>query len=160
MAAGTVWAVLCLAGCASSRKSEAARGEARTEQVDSTMRETLMVTAETVPQSEVCLTIETDSLLDLPEGASYHAKNGQANLDVSRGHEPGTIVVYASCDSLRRMVAYYEHMAGAYKKAYERHSKEMKEEKKPPDGRWKALVALAAGMLAGTVITLKYKRNG
>ena len=48
--------------------------------------------------SEVRLEIPTDSLLKLPEGSSFHAKSGQARLDIGKGKEPGTIVVYASCD--------------------------------------------------------------
>ena len=82
-----------------------------------------------VPASEVSLTLNTDSLLDLPAGASYHARSGRANVDVSKGKEPGTIVVYASCDSLQRLVCYYERLAGEYKASLERQSEEVKEEK-------------------------------
>ncbi len=114
---------------------------------------------EPVPISEVSLTLKTDSLLDLPPGASYHAKSGRANLDVRGGPEPGTIVVYASCDSLQRLVEYYERLTGEYKAFLDRQSEEVKEEKKPPGVWWKILIALTAGFFAGTVITLKIKRK-
>ncbi len=103
--------------------------------------------------SEVSLTLQADSLLNLPKGASYHAKSGRANLDVSKGTEPGTIVVYASCDSLQRLAEYYERLTGKYKTALDRQSEEVKEEKKPPNVWWKILTALAAGLLAGIVLT-------
>lgn len=103
--------------------------------------------------------MSADSLRDLPTGASYHAKSGQANLDVKKGAEPGTIVVYASCDSLQRLVDYYERLSAGYKAAIDRQAEEVKEEKKPPNVWWKILTALAAGLLAGIVITLKIKRR-
>lgn len=116
---------------------------------------------EPVPKSEVTLTLSADSLRELPAGASYHVKSGRANLDVSKGTEQGTIVVYASCDSLQRLVEYYERQAADYKAAIDRQAEEVQEEKKPPNVWWKILTALAAGLLAGIVITLKInRRNG
>lgn len=109
--------------------------------------------------SEVSLILKTDSLLDLPSGASYHAKSGRANLDVSKGTEPGTIVVYASCDSLQRLVDYYERLSAGYKETIDRQREEVKEEKKPPNAWWKIPAALAAGLSAGIVITLKIKKR-
>lgn len=66
----------------------------------------------TVPQSEVTLTIRTDSLAHLPEGAVYRAHEGQASVEVSHlsatATEPERIVVYATCDSLLLMCEEYE----------------------------------------------------
>ena len=69
--------------------------------------------------SEVRLEIPTDSLLKLPEGSSFHAKSGQARLDIGKGKEPGTIVVYASCDSLQRQCEYYEKSSSVWRECYE-----------------------------------------
>lgn len=109
--------------------------------------------------SEVTLTLNTDSLLNLPKGASYHAKSGRANLDVKKGSEPGTIVVYASCDSLQRLVEHYERLAGEYRTALDRQAKETKEEKKPPNVWWKLLATFIAGCTSGTVVTLIIKKR-
>lgn len=109
--------------------------------------------------SEVTLTLRADSLFELPSGASYHAKSGRATLDVSKGTEPGTIVVYASCDSLQRLVEYYERLAGEYKASLDRRTEEVKEEKKPPNVWWKILGAFIAGWLSGTVVTLIIKKR-
>lgn len=112
-----------------------------------------------MPAAEVRLTLKADSLLDLPAGASYHARSGRASLDVRKGANPGTIVVHASCDSLQRLAEYYERLAAGYKATLERQSEEVKEEKKPL-GAWRKIVAaFIAGILAGTVITLKTKRQ-
>lgn len=66
----------------------------------------------TVPQSEVTLTIRTDSLALLPDGAVYRAHDGQASVEVSHlsatATEPERIVVYATCDSLLLMCEEYE----------------------------------------------------
>lgn len=112
-----------------------------------------------MPKSEVSLTLNADSLRELPTGASYHARSGRASVDVRKGEEPGTIVVYASCDSLQRLVEYYERQAAGYKATLDRQAEEVKEEKKPPNVWWKILTALAAGLLSGTVITLKIKKR-
>ena len=105
------------------------------------------------------LTLTADSLLDLPTGASYHAKSGQARVDVSKGAEPGTIVVYASCDSLQQLVEYYEEQASKYKESLDRQTDDAKEEKKPPDIAWPLLlISLTAGILSGIVLTLKIKQ--
>ena len=109
--------------------------------------------------AEVTLTVHTDSLLDLPRGASYHARSGRASVEVSKGKEPGTITVYASCDSLQRLVCHYERLAGAYKARLERELEERQDEKKPPDSRRKIWTAFAGGVIAGIVITFKIKRR-
>lgn len=65
-----------------------------------------------VPLSEVMLTIATDSLRQLPEGASYADRSGQASVKVMRkaatATEPERIYVYASCDSLELQCERYE----------------------------------------------------
>lgn len=151
--------VLFCTGCVSSRKSVTQREETQAERRDSTVRETRLVTTVPVPKSEVTLTLSADSLRELPAGASYHAKSGRANLDVKKGAEPGTIVVYASCDSLQQLVYYYEQLASKYKESLDRQAEEVKEEKKPPNVLWMRLVAFIAGWLSGTVVTLIIKKR-
>ena len=86
---------------------------------DSLVQEVRLVRTETVPMSEVKMEIPMDSLLKLPEGSSFHAKSGQARLDIGKGKEPTTIVVYASCDSLQRQCEYYERSSSAWRERYE-----------------------------------------
>lgn len=109
--------------------------------------------------AEVKMTLATDSIHRLPEGASYHAKSGRANLEVSKGAEPGTIVVYASCDSLQRLVDYYEQQVNMYQSAIDEAKTEtVEEEEKPPARRWLYLMVLTAGFVAGIILTIKIKK--
>lgn len=65
-----------------------------------------------MPESAVRMTIASDSLRRLPEGAVYADKSGQAHVSVSRkaatATEPEYIYVYASCDSLALQCERYE----------------------------------------------------
>lgn len=109
----------------------------------------------------VTLTLNTDSLRKLPEGATYRAKNGRAGVGVGRGKEPGTIVVYATCDSLQRLVEYYERKARDNATTYQSLSDSVRMEKEHRSCSWKnLLIAFIAGAATGiiTVITLKNKR--
>lgn len=117
------------------------------------------LTLEPVPQSQVQLTLQTDSVAVLPDGAEFRAKSGRASVSVSKGKKPGTIVVHASCDSLQRLVEAYERKASAYKQQLDEQTRDAKEEKKPPNVWWKELAALTACLLAGIVITKKINRR-
>ena len=58
-----------------------------------------------IPASSVKLSIPADSLRQLPEGAVYRGKSGQANLTVG-SDDSGNIVAEASCDSLQQLVLW------------------------------------------------------
>ena len=150
--------VLCLTGCASSRKSVAAHVATVTQERDSTVEESLLVTQVPVAMEDVALTVRTDSVLSLPEGASYHAQRGRARVDVRKGVEPGTIVVYASCDSLRRLVTYYQRQLSRSRSS-ELQMRQM-EEKKPPDTQPVWVVCVACIMAITTIILINKGING
>lgn len=152
--AGIMMTALSLAGCASSRKTMATKEEWSARK-DSTVMELLRVTAEPVPLSEVSLTLKRDSLLELPPGASYSAKSGRARVEVRA--EPGTIVVTSSCDSLQRIVEYYERKIGEYETAVKGAREEQTGERTPLYAWRNLLTALTAGFIAGIVTTLKFK---
>lgn len=77
---------------------------------------------EAVKADSTRLRIPLDSLLRLPEGASYTARSGRAHVSVSLRRtgdvgtaqqcrtEPGGMTVYveSGCDSLARLCSYYE----------------------------------------------------
>lgn len=109
--------------------------------------------------AEVKMTLPADSIRRLPEGASFRAKSGRASVEVSKGSDPGTIVVYASCDSLQRLVDYYERQVDMYLSALDEARTETVEAEKKPSGRRRLYpVILAVGMMAGIAITLKMKK--
>lgn len=72
----------------------------------SSMEETKLLVKEThllpVPQSTVKMNIGMESLRNLPSGASFTRKDGQANLDIKV--QGDTIFVTATCDSLQREI--------------------------------------------------------
>lgn len=103
----------------------------------------------------VSLTLTTDSLRKLPDGASYQAKSGRASVNVAKGTSPGTIVVYATCDSLQRLVEYYERKAIDATAAYEHLSNNVRTEKEQRFNGWKTLLfAFIAGVATGTITTV------
>lgn len=101
--------------------------------------------------SEVKMEIPMDSLLKLPEGSSFHAKSGQARLDIGKGKEPTTIVVYASCDSLQVRLEYYERQSATYREAYERLQSIFEEERERHSNPVRTFFA---GFGIGIVITI------
>lgn len=122
---------------------------------------------ETVAADSARLTLDIDSLLKLPEGAAFHTRSGRASLTVGKGAQPGTIFVRSSCDSLRRLVEYYERREQARSSqadSTERSSasvaettvKETKKTARP--WLWCALTFIA-GITAGIVLTLKIKKR-
>lgn len=154
---------LFLSGCASSRKSVAESVSAETvaiAQRDSTAEETRRLTVAAAPMDTVTLTVAMDSLHKLPEGASYMKRSGRASVEVRKGRTAGTLVVYASCDSLQRLVEEYERrlLRSSTDSAGTKESSETsmtQETKKRPRRWWAYMAALAAGAAGGAVITSK-----
>lgn len=100
------------------------------------------------------MTISVDSLLKLPQGATYHRKSGQAHAEVSiRGD---TIYVTGTCDSLARKVDYYENLYYTARDALENQSRETAktESKERPYPTWLLLTAFISGLALGAITTI------
>ncbi len=111
-----------------------------------------------LPASALTLKIPVPDLLSLPAGASYHGKNGQAGVDVtSRGD---TLVVTSTCDSLQRLVLWYEEeltrIRGDTVSVSEVSETEFKQRFNPVKI---ALIAFIAGVASGIVLTFLKKRR-
>lgn len=63
--------------------------------------------AEPVPEERTDMTIPTQSLLDLPDGAKYSARNGRASIEAER--QGDKIIVRGRCDSIARRCTYFEN---------------------------------------------------
>ena len=61
--------------------------------------------------------VAVESLLELPAGASYRAKSGQAGAEVTVIND--TVYVTATCDSVMREVELYEELYHAARDALE-----------------------------------------
>lgn len=112
-----------------------------------------------IPPSVLTLKIPVPDLLALPPGASYRKKSGQAGVDVRANGD--TLVVTSTCDSLQRLVLWYEEeltrirseTAGSWETVQTEHEHRFNPVKT-------ALYAFVAGLLSGTVLTiLKRKRK-
>lgn len=186
--AAIVLLALCLTGCAPHRKiarvenAEQVAAIIRTDSVSrlsiDSVSEVVEVRTQTVnvPMSAVSLTIATDSLRSLPQGASYSGRSGQASVKVSRkaatATEPEYIYVYASCDSLALQCERYERTIRNLHKDYGERLREMQgrmaatsqEEvhEKPPNAIGTALkwyfFGLLSGVLATSIIFIKLKK--
>lgn len=63
--------------------------------------------AEPVPEQRTDMTIPTQSLLNLPDGAKYTAQNGRASVEAER--QGDKIIVRGKCDSIARRCTYFEN---------------------------------------------------
>ena len=121
-------AVFCLTGCTAARitknrqsltqteqsKSETATGVAgqRSEQAAQKLEEllqgqtTTITTLEGIPESLATVDVPIQNLLNLPDGAEYTAKDGQASVSVQRNGD--NITVTGKCDSIARQCLFYE----------------------------------------------------
>lgn len=90
------------ASCASSKKSYSF-----VQQTDS-MRQTnrLSIQSMRVPESRANLIVPSAKLKELPSGAAFVQKSGQATAEIRFLHD--TLFVMASCDSLQSLVYQYE----------------------------------------------------
>lgn len=98
--------------------------------------------------------ISVDSLLKLPQGATYRRKSGQANAEVSMRGD--TIYVTGTCDSLARQVEYYENLYHTARDALETQSRESAkaESKGRPYPTWLLITTFILGLAFGTITTI------
>ena len=147
-------AVLCLPGCATTKKTQTE--QTQSQQIvtihDTIQAFTRIVQTEAVPESRVEMRISVDSLLKLPQGATYHRKSGQAHAEVSiRGD---TIYVTGTCDSLARQVEYYEALYHNARDALESYHATVQKEAKTRESPLNAFVkGLVLGIVSGISLT-------
>ena len=127
----------------------------------------------TVPMSKVSLTIATDSLRSLPNGASYSERSGQASIKLTRlpatSTTPERIYVYASCDSLELQCERYERQIRNLRSEYSELQSEMQSHlattasqhteqlEKPPNGIVRALKWFFIGLVSGILCTIVFR---
>lgn len=109
--------------------------------------------------SKVEMEIPMESLLNLPDGAVYADKSGQAGIKVS--HKKGTdgkpeaVYVYASCDSLQLQCERYEKTVSSLRNQIATLEKQNATiEKNPPNAFLTALKWLLFGFVIGAIVTV------
>lgn len=149
-------AALSFSSCATSRKAQTKETQTvvTVERHDTVERVVVHKEKEAVPQSMARIEVPADSLMRLPEQALLRSHSGQASAEISRRGD--IIYVTATCDSLERMVEYYESRYQAARKALDSldHNHDSTTEKKQSCNPFRtALYAFLAGLAAGAFIT-------
>lgn len=120
--------VFCLMGCATAKLSKNRQSRTQTEQsksgtttgvagqqadrnsqkTEELLQEqtTTITTQEGIPASEATVDVPIQNLLNLPDGAEFTAKDGQASVSVQRHGD--NITVTGKCDSIARQCLFYE----------------------------------------------------
>ncbi len=120
-----------------------------------------------MPADSVRLQLPLDSLLALPGGAVYETASGRAHARAYVAKpDGGTRVVYvdAWCDSLARLVAWYESReltSGGTARAESKQTQDTVQTAKeqPPDGIGRKVLEFIAGIIAGAVITFIIRKR-
>ena len=127
------------------------------------IREVLEVIPVTIPESKVEITIPTESLRNLPEGASFTEKQGQASVEVVYVNVPGEteyIIVTATCDSLQVLCNNLQREIYQLREDTEIEKSEIKTDNFKSGFRWGAISAALLAVLlvlAWTAIKRKIK---
>lgn len=102
-----------------------------------------------VPASRVNLTVSVDSLLKLPEGATYRRSNERAHVEAYQ--KDGIIYITGTCDSLQRQVEYYEALYHNARDALESYQESVIEER---EARESPFSIYLNGVVCGVVLTV------
>ena len=112
-----------------------------------------------IPESVMKLKIPVVDLLSLPPNASFHGKEGRAGAGVAlRGD---TLVVTTTCDSLQRLVLWYEsELTRIRSETKSEISNDVQtEEKRPPNPVRVFILGMVTGLLVGMLLTMKLKKR-
>jgi hypothetical protein len=144
---------LLITSCGSSRKLMESAKEVRDSVV---IREIQTVINVPVPESKVELVIPTENLHNLPPGAVYADKNGQANVRVTTRND--TIYVSASCDSLSLQCERYEKELVRIRNDTEKQLTEVKKNGFQTLFKW-CSIGFCAGVVLTFIVIIILKRK-
>ena len=178
-------AVFCLMGCATAKLTKSQQSHTLTEQTKSgtttgVTGEQLDVTAqrtgellqgqtitaltrEGIPESEAKVDVPIQNLLNLPDGAGYTAKDGQASVSVQRHGD--NITVTGKCevfrqrnevDSLKQVISRMEQTSSRSDETYKAESDAAQSIKEKPPATWYKW--LLAGFVGGLLLTSPLKK--
>lgn len=158
MIAFTVLIALSFTSCASSRKqTRVLAGKEIAATGDSTRSARRGLVMEGIPASTLTLEIPVPELLALPAGASYNKKSERVGVNVeTRGD---TLVVTSTCDSLQRLVLWYEEELTRIRDETVKNVKTVETGfKRRFNPVQIALIAFIAGLASGMVLIVLKKR--
>lgn len=94
--------ILFFTNCSASKQTCISRQQ--TDSIHQISRLSIRTTK--IPESRANLAVPVGTLKELPAGATFVQKNGQATAEIHFQHD--TLFVYATCDSLQNLVYQYE----------------------------------------------------
>lgn len=104
------------------------------------------------------LTVSLDNLRELPAEAAYRKSNGRAHVEATR--KDGVIYITGTCDSLQRLVEYYEELYHNARDALENYHANVQEEAKTRESPLEIFVkGLALGFFTGISLTYFIKQS-
>lgn len=100
------------------------------------------------------LTISVDSLLKLPEGATYRESHDRAHVEARQ--RDGVIYITGTCDSLERQVEYYATLYHTARDALENQSRATvkAESTQRPNPTWLLMTTFILGLALGAITTI------
>ena len=138
-----------------STTKQMAQSQSREVKDSLVIKETREAIPVTVPESKAQLTIPTENLRKLPEGATYTEKKGQATVEVKyvpdnpTTGEPEYIIVTSTCDSLQLLCWKQEKELVRIRSDTEKEKTEIKEDASKQKNR-----CLMIGFICGICVTV------
>ena len=120
------------------------------------IKEIQIVTTVSVPESKVEMVIPVENLHNLPPGAAYTDKNGQANVKVTARND--SLYVAASCDRLQVQCERYEKELTRIRSDTDRQVTEIKKNSVQTLFKW-CLTGFLAGIISTITIIIIKKRK-
>ena len=117
--------------------------------------EKVSVTLATIPMSIAQASIPIDSLRNLPTGAIFEQKSGQASMRLA--YEKGTVIATASCDSLQELVYAYERQLDSLRLRHQSTQTEIQTTAHPFHGFFYGFLSGIA-LIALFLLFFKYKQ--
>lgn len=140
--------IVFLTNCTASKQTSTFR-----EQTDS-LRQTAHLSVQTmkIPESRARLAIPSATLKELPVGAAFVRKSGQATAEIRFLHD--TLFVTATCDSLQNLVYQYET---AIEQTSRHTTKKETVKQKSPIYSNMTILILAIGIIIYTLLKREHK---
>lgn len=153
MVVGIILIALSMWSCSTSKQMSQSHNK---ETIDSlVIKETQEVTAVTVPESKVEMAITLENLRNLPEGATYNEKSGQASAEVRyvppnpQTGQTEYIIITSTCDSLQVLCWRLEKELIRIRNDTEREVVEIKEDASKQKNR-----CLWIGFICGVCVVI------
>ncbi len=158
MLASIALIALSSTSCATNRKTvSTATEKTQARNVDSLATAKTLVTAKPVKADTARLALALSDIISLPENIPAAVKTGRAAAAVRR--QGDTVVIYAACDSLSRLVAFYQEQTARSAAEDRQQSETASKDTSSRSGRlFKIFIAYLFGFACGGLAVIAVNR--